>query len=84
MIMLCNRRGPTIDNVVTIYIECIWIICHGTVIIKSITPEILVDELLEMWPKYKELLDLPLGIAYHTASRTAICHDDPDRDMRTG
>ncbi|KAI6414576.1 hypothetical protein MCOR20_002090 [Pyricularia oryzae] len=41
MIMLCNRRGPTIDNVVTTYIECIWIICHGTVIIKSMTPEIL-------------------------------------------
>ncbi|KAI6507474.1 hypothetical protein MCOR13_002809 [Pyricularia oryzae] len=46
MIMLCNRRGPTIDNVVTVYIECICIICHGTVIIKSMTPEILVDELL--------------------------------------
>ncbi|KAI6424735.1 hypothetical protein MCOR21_001816 [Pyricularia oryzae] len=55
MIMLCNRRGPTIDNVVTIYIECIWIICHGTVIIKSITPEILVDELLEMWPNLSNI-----------------------------
>lgn len=78
--ILCNRYWPTEDTTITIFLECIFQVCVGTMVVKAEDS----DVKHKMRAKYAEFLGLPLGIEPKNPLRFTVTHRVHGRQIHTG
>lgn len=82
MTMACNKKWPTEETVVTIYLECIFQICVRDAVIKDGGPD---EELRRFYrEKYSEFLGLPVTVAWFDPLRFTVAHRIHGAQMRSG
>ncbi|KAG5749114.1 hypothetical protein H9Q70_008207 [Fusarium xylarioides] len=78
----CNRRWETADSIETLYLECVFQVCVGQMVILTDDPDF--ESKVAMKTKYSEFLGLPLDIEHRNPLTFAIAHRIHGRQMRTG
>ncbi len=78
----CNRYWPTDDTAETLFLECIFQACIGSMIIVKGDPDYATKA--SMQGKYAEFLGLPMGIDRHDPLTFAVAHRIHGYQMHTG
>lgn len=76
----CNRKWPTEETPITIFLECIFQVCVGGMIIDANDT----DTKRIMRAKYAEFLGLPLDIVFGNPLTFVVAHRVHGQQMRTG
>lgn len=76
----CNQYWPTVDSPITIFLECIFQVCVGRMVVTAKDSE----EKSNMHYKYAEFLGLPLDIDFNNPLTFTVAHRVHGRQMRTG
>jgi hypothetical protein len=78
----CNRRWETADSIETLYLECVFQVCVGRMVIMIDDQDY--GQKVAMKNKYCEFLGLPLDVEHRNPLTFAIAHRVHGRQMRTG
>lgn len=82
MTTACNRKWPTIDNAMTIFLEMIFQVCVGRMVIDNDDQDF--ENKMKLQGEYREFLGLPLVLDYHNPLCLVVAHKVHGQQMRTG
>ncbi|KAH7469602.1 hypothetical protein IWW34DRAFT_849291 [Fusarium oxysporum f. sp. albedinis] len=78
----CNKYWVTVDSLETIYLECVFQVCVGRMVIMTDDPDF--EHKVVMKNKYSEFLGLPLDVEIRNPLTFVVAHRVHGRQMRTG